>query len=1167
MQTHTMSKFVHLHCHTEYSLLDGLSNIPKLISQVKDLGMDALAITDHGVMYGAIEFYKEAKSQEVKPILGMEGYITEGDLHDRPERGRVQNYHILLLAKNYEGYQNLMKLTSIAHLEGYYYRPRIDHETLKKYSSGLICTSSCPQGEVGRNLINDDYKKAKKVVEWYANVFKDDYYLEMQRHENEKYIARAPNAEIKALVSSFRDSEKKWNTGVLRLSREVGVPIIATNDCHYIKAEDAEAQDVLVCVSTGKNMTDIKRLRYIDTPTFYIRPPEEMAGLFSDLPDALENTVKIANKCDIEINLSKWFFPKYHLEELSPEKELEKRAWEGAKNIFGRQIGEEVKDRLTYELATINQKGYATYFLIVSDMAQWATSQGIITNTRGSTAGSLASYCLGIININPLLYDLPFERFLTPWRPSPPDIDFDIADDRREEVINYLVDKYGKNKVAQICTFGRMLSRAAVRDVARVLGYPYSTGDRIAKMIPPPRQGFPVTIPNALIEVPELKTSYNEDADTKKVLDLAIQIEGNARHVSVHAAGVVIAPGEIVDYTPLQLDPEGEKIITQYDMDALDPNVSPGGAVGLLKFDLLGLRNLSIMGAALKIIKDEGIAELTPLDIPLNDKKTFAMLSKGETMGVFQLAGGGMTKYLKELKPTKVEDLMAMVALYRPGPIASIPEYIDRKNNPAKVKYFDPRMKDYLGKSYGLLVYQDDVLLTAIKLAGYSWEEADKFRKAIGKKIPSEMAKQHGKFVEGCVKNGMEEGRAEELFGMIDTFAAYGFNKAHAASYGMLAYRTAFLKANYPVEYMTALLTAEYNDKEKVSAAVNECRRMRLKVLPPDINDSDIGFKIAKDKDSLDGKAIRFGLSAVKNVGGVAIDSILTARSEGPFTSFANFLSRVDSRKVNKKVLESLIKVGGLNAFGSRAALLASIDKIREKVSKPKGGESQQGLFATGELKKTESAAIITIDQVAEFGDEELQTLERQLLGFSLSARPISEIVGPLEYQSTHKIFEINSTEFYPDLVRIAGVLTEVRVILTKKSGAEMAFAKAEDGTGTIELVIFPSIFKETRDFWVEGTPLLIYGKVDSREETPAILVESIETLDSLGQKKDRQVYIKIPKDCEGNTLKRLKELFVANLGDQTAYLIFSAGKKVRLPFKIAWNETLAKTIASILEA
>jgi DNA polymerase-3 subunit alpha len=547
------------------------------------------------------------------------------------------------------------------------------------------------------------------------------------------------------------------------------------------------------------------------------------------------------------------------------------------------------------------------------------------------------------------------------------------------------------------------------------------------------------------------------------------------------------------------------------------------------------------------------------------------MLARGDTMGVFQMAGGGMTKYIKELKPNRVEDLMAMVALYRPGPISQIPEYIKRKNNPKLVKYLDPRMEKFLGMSYGLIVYQDDLLFCALDLAGYTWEEADKFRKAVGKKIPEEMAAQKDKFTKGIVENGRSQDFAEELWKLFEPFQSYGFNKAHAASYGIVAYQTAYMKANYPVEYMTALLTAESNDKEKISAAVNECRRVGINVLPPDINESEIGFTIVSDKDSLGGKGIRFGFSAIKNVGEAAINAILTARSDGEFTSFSNFLSRSDGRRVNKRVLESLIKVGALGRFGSRAALLASVDSIRDKVAKPKNDDNQQGLFATGDLKKTESSQIITVENIQEFGDDELESLERQLLGFSLSAKPISEIVGPLEFQSTHKIFEINTTDFYDEIVRVAAVVTEVRVITTKKSGAEMAFAKVDDGTGTIELVVFPKIFKSTRDFWTEGNPLLIFGKVDTRDETPALLVESIETLSSLNEKKQREVFIKIPKSADANVLKRLKTLFTANLGDQTAYLMFESvapggTKKIKLPFKISWNETLAKEISAILD-
>jgi DNA polymerase-3 subunit alpha len=684
-------------------------------------------------------------------------------------------------------------------------------------------------------------------------------------------------------------------------------------------------------------------------------------------------------------------------------------------------------------------------------------------------------------------------------------------------------------------------------------------GDRIAKLIPPPKQGFPITITKAMQEISDLRDLYNSDDDTKKVLDLAAQVEGSARHVSVHAAGVVVAPTEITDFSPVQKEPSGEKIITQYEMHACED-------VGLIKFDILGIRNLSILGSAIDIVESEFGNKIDLYKIPLDDKKTFEMLTKGETMGVFQFAGGGMTKYLKELKPNRVEDLMAMVALYRPGPIAVIPEYIKRKNNPKLVKYLDPRMERFLGASYGLIVYQDDLLFCALDLAGYTWEEADKFRKAVGKKIPEEMAAQKDKFVKGIIDHGQTEKFAEELWKLFEPFQSYGFNKAHAASYGIVAYYTAYMKANYPVEYMTALLTAESSDTEKISAAINECRRMKIKVLSPDINESDTGFTIIENKESLSDKAIRFGFSAVKNVGGVAIDIILTARKTGKFESFSDFIGRVDGRKVNKKVIESLIKVGAMSRFGSRAALLASVDKIREKMVKPKGDDNQPGLFAVTDIKKIASSEVIAIENVEEFPEDELQSLERQLLGFSLSARPISEVIGPLEFQSTHKIYEISAEENYPDLVKVAGVLTEVRVIVTKKSGAEMAFAKAEDGTGTLELVVFPKIFKDTRDFWIEGQPLLITGKVDIRDESPSLLVESIETMANLDEKKEREVYIKIPKNIETNTLRKLKDILTSNLGDQTGYLMFDGGRRVKLSFKIAWNETLAKAIADTLD-
>lgn len=1167
-------KFVHLHVHSEYSLLDGLSKTKKLVRYVAENGMDAIAITDHGVMYGAVEFYKRAKKAKVKPIIGMEAYITNVDLDKRPERGKFKNYHLLLLAKNNVGYKNLMKLTSIAHIKGYYYRPRVDRETLEAHKEGLICTSACVQGEVAQAIAAGNYQEAKKTANWYLDVFGDDYYLELQRHKYDTFVDAAEEDQIKQELLKQAQTEATVEKGVIKLSRELGIALVATNDAHYTNQKDSHAQDALVCIATGKNISDVKRLRFIDSPTFYVKTPAEMNSLFSDIPDALGNTLKIANDCEIKITLDKWFFPEFKLEaKKTANSQLEHDVRKGISQRV-QKVTEDVKKRINYELKIIKEKGYSTYFLIVADMAKWAKANGIVTNTRGSTAGSLVAYALGIININPLKYDLPFERFLTPWRPSPPDIDFDIADNRREEVIVYITKKYGKDKVAQICTFGRMLAKASVRDTARVLGYPYAVGDRISKAIPIGSQGFPMNIAKALKISAELKNLYDTDAEAKEVIDLAQQIEGNARHVSVHAAGLVIAPDTITNYTPIQLDPEGKKIITQYDMDALDPNVSPGEAVGLLKFDLLGLRNLSILGSAIELVNTSRKKMLELSEIPLDDEKTFAMLSRGDTMGVFQLSGSGMTRYLKELKPTRIEDLMVMVALYRPGPMAQIPEYIERKNNPGKVSYFDSRMKEYLGKSYGLIVYQDDVFMTAILIAGYSWEEADKFRKAVGKKIPQEMEEQKEKFIKGAIKKGMGEDKAEELFKLIEPFSGYGFNKAHAASYGLVAYQTAYMKANYPVEFMGALLTAESRDNEKISAAVNECKRIGIEVLPPDINESAVGFKIVSLKDSLEGKAIRFGLSAIKNVGKAAIEAILETRSESEFLSYPDFLGRVDARRVNKKVLESLIKVGALSAFGGRASLLSLLDTVRNRVSKPAGSKNQQGLFTQEEIKNTKKMETL-IQGVEEFSQEELQSLERQLLGFSLSARPIGDLISSFSHVVTHKIFEISPKESLDAIVRIAVVIAEVKIVVTKRSGQEMAFVRVEDDTGSIDAIVFPQIFAKTKNFWIDNFPILISGKVDTRDESPAIIVESIETKESMEKKgqdksfsKGKHLYIKIPKNTDVNQLRRLKGLLLSSPGTQKVSLMFqeNGGKTIDLSFTIGWSELLAREISQILE-
>jgi len=1147
--------------------LDGLGKIDEILGKVKKLNMHSLAITDHGAMYGAIEFYKKCKREGIKPIIGMEGYITDEDLEKKPERSKSKNYHLVLLAKNRQGYKNLMKLTSIAHLKGFFYKPRFDRKTLERYSQGVICLSGCNSGDIPQSLLQDDYQEAKKRALWYQNIFRDDFYLEIQRHEYSKYAAKAERDELRKLLNEQAEAEEKVFQGIKRLSRELGIPIVATNDVHYINKEDAFAQDALVCIGTGKNINDLKRLRFIDSPTFYLRDQKEMYELFLDMPEALENTVKISKKVDIEITLDRWYFPKFETDDKKkPEVLLREKAWKGIKNKE-KKISLEMKERLEWELDVINKKGYSTYFLIVSDFADWCNKKGIITNTRGSTAGSLVAYALGIVNINPLKYDLPFERFLTPWRPSPPDIDFDIADNRREEVIDYISKKYGKQKVAQICTFGRMQARAAVRDVARVLGYSYSQGDRIAKLIPFGSQGFPITIEKALEVSSELKNLYENDEDAKRIIDLARKIEGNARHISVHAAGLVIAPEDITNFTPIQLDPEGKKIITQFDMDSLDPNVSPGEAVGLLKFDLLGLRNLTILGETIKIIEKEKGIKINLLQIPIDDQKTFKSLSRGETMGVFQLSGSGMTKYLKELKPTRVEDLMAMVALYRPGPISQIPEYIRRKNNPQAVEYFDPRMKEYLDKSYGLLVYQDDVFLTAIKIAGYTWEEADKLRKAVGKKIPGEMKKQKEKFIEGAIKNGMSREKAEELFTMIEPFSGYGFNKAHAASYGMVAYWTAYMKTNYPVEFMCALLSAEAKDTDKVSEAIEECRRMGIKVYSPDINRSGFGFQIVEDRESLGGKAIMFGLDAIKNVGEKAIEEIIKERGKSGFESFLDFLKRVDTRKVNKKVVESLIKVGAFSSFGNRASLLATYEEIKDKIQKqPKSERNQQGLFNEAELGESKiNVQGDRLENIDEFTDEELEKLERELLGFSLSAKPISLLISHFSHLATHKVRDILEPDIIPDYkVKLVLVVNEVRTIYTKNSHQEMAFVKARDETGSVELVVFPKIFKKTKKTWIDNKPILIEGSVSQKGKEPSIIVESVFNPNEF----QNAFYIKVPKGMKKESLQKLKKILTEHQGDQEVYLVVEGEReeKIKLPIKVEWNEILVQKILQVIE-
>jgi DNA polymerase-3 subunit alpha len=1072
-----MADFVHLHTHSEFSLLDGLGKLDHLIERAKSYGMDALALTDHGAMYGSFKFYLKAKAAGIKPIIGVETYVARRSRFDKEGKIDTDPYHLILLAKNDAGYRNLMKLVTHAHLEGYYYKPRIDWELLKAHHEGLICTSACLRGQLATLLRDGKDKEAESIASEYAELFgPDHYYIEIQKH---------PHIELVDEV----------NMGLIKLSRNLGLPLVATNDIHYVDPGDAEAQEILLCVQTQHTIVEKNRpLSMIESPDFYMRSPDEMKGLFIQYPEAIANTVKIANMCDVTLSVGKWILPHYPLKGgQTPAGHLEKMVWDRAKTKFP-TLTQEIKDRINYELGIINTKGYSTYFLIVQDFVNWAKNNGIAVGPgRGSAAGSVISYILNITGLNPLYFNLPFERFLNPSRPSPPDIDLDFEDDRRDEVIAYVTERYGSDKVAQIITFGTMEARGAIRDAGRALGMPYAGPDRISKMIPPGFQGSPMTIEKALEQSAELSLAYKTEPEIKRLLDVARKLEGVARHASVHAAGVVIADKPLVEYTPLQRESKGERIITQYDMYTVGED-----GVGLLKMDFLGLRNLTIMSQALRFIKAVRGETIDLEKIPLDNKKAYQMLSSGETTGVFQLESAGMRRYIKELKPTNIFDVMAMVALFRPGPMATIPEFIKRKHDPARITYPDPRLKEVLKQSYGIIAYQDDVLLTAITLAGYSWGDADKLRKAVGKKIPTEMKKQKEKFIDGCVKNGMTKFKAEEIFNLIEPFAGYGFNKAHAACYATIAYETAYLKANYPVEFMTAVLTAESRANtgpardEKIASMVVECRRTGLTLLPPDINKSDVEFTIEHPSTG-SGQAIRFGLSAVKNVGSTAIESILGARKDSRFVSLSDVVARVDTSKVNKKTFECLIKTGAMDEFGSRASMLSRYAEFLERSHRHKKAlaSGQVGMFAEDDASQVFSDAL---PDIPELTPSELLGFEKELLGFYLTTHPLEPHRKALAKKFFTPITELTS-ERVGQRVLVAGIIISVKKIVTRAGNHEMAFARLEDLTGTIEVVVFPKIYATTSDLWKTDRVVELTGKLDQKEDRLTILVDDVKSL------------------------------------------------------------------------
>ena len=1076
----TKAKFIHLHTHSHYSLLDGLSKTKDLIELAKKFKMPAMAITDHGNMYGAIEFYKLAKKESIKPIIGVEVYIAERSRLDKEYGIDNKRYHLTLLAKNLEGYKNLIRLVTISNTEGYYYKPRMDKEILRKYGSGIICLSGCLAGELSQALANKDEEKAEKIIKEHQEIFgQENYFIEIMCHphvENDQYV---------------RES-------LIALAKKHNIPVVATQDSHYPCSDDHEAHHTLLQINTQSDVREGTKFEFSDDDFSFLNTEKAME-IFKDNPEAITNTQKIAEMCNLKLELGNWVFPDFKIEEgKTYNQKLRELTYAGFKNL-GIKKTPEIIERVEYELKIIFDKGYSPYFLVVDDLLDYAKDNGILTTIRGSVAGSMVTYLLGITNVNPIEYKLPFERFLNPFRPSPPDIDMDYADNRRDEMIEYTKRKYGEDKVAQVGTFGTMMARGAVRDVARALGYPYNIGDRISRMIPMGSQGMPMTIDHAMEIVPELRDAYRSEKDTKKIIDLARKLEGCVRHISVHAAGVVIAPGPLYEYVPIQFDPKGGKIITQYDMYSVED-------AGLLKFDFLGIRNLAILGDAISLVKRFYNININIEKIPLDDKKTFALLASGQTEGLFQLNGAGMTRFLKELKPTSIHDINAMVALYRPGPMESIPEYIKRKHDRKLVKYLDPRMKKFLGESYGLIVYQDDLLFCAIELAGYNWEEADKFRKAVGKKIPKEMAAQREKFTRGIIENGQNPQFAEKLWKIFEPFQAYGFNKAHAASYGRVAYQTAYMKAHYPVEYMTAILTAESGDVEKISEIITECKNMKIPVLPPNINESYGGFTCLP-KDGLLGQKtvfgeinnknksekIRFGLYTIKNLGTDIADAIIAERkAQGKFKSITDFLDRIKHKNLNKKSMEALIKSGSMDEWGDRGVFLFNLEDmlLYHKESGNKN-ENQTSLF--GALPQTEISTF-KLKSAPPATQTEKLLWEKELLGLYISGHPLDRIREKLESREVN-IKKIKEKIGNGTPVTVAGIIETSRVIITKGGNDRMAFLKISDLTGSIEAVVFPNIFRESMDILVPEKCIAFSGKVSLRNGEKSIIIEAVKEI------------------------------------------------------------------------
>ena len=1124
-------KWVSLHQHTEYSLLDSSAKIPELIARAKELGMNSMAITDHGVMYGCVDFYKEAKAQGIKPIIGCEIYVSQGDMHIKQNNGRNENYHLVLLVKNKEGYGNLMKIVSTASIEGFYYKPRVDHVYLRSHSSGLIALSACMSGEIQSNILKNDLETARNAALFYRDTFKDGFYLELQYHGIEQQL--------------------KINEQLIAMSKELHIPLVATNDVHYIRKEDYTAHDILLCIQTGKTVEEEDRMRY-PSDEFYLKSPEEMCSMFSNVPEALENTVKIAEECNFDYEFHESKLPKFPLPEGTDAYEyLKELCYRGLEQRY-ENITEKLKDRLEYELGVIKTMGYVDYFLIVWDFIRFARENKIMTGPgRGSGAGSIVAYTLGITKIDPIKYNLIFERFLNPERISMPDIDSDFCYERRGEVIDYVVGKYGKDSVSQIVTFGTMAARAVIRDVGRAMNYSYAEVDRIAKMIP---TVLNITIDKALEMNPEFKEAYDAEPRTKKLIDVAKALEGLPRHTSTHAAGVVIASKPLVNYVPLQKNEDN--IVTQFTMNTLEE-------LGLLKMDFLGLRTLTVLRDAVDMVKQDKGEEIDLDSIDYDDQSVYNMIGQGKTTGVFQLESPGMTSFMKELKPDSLEDIIAGISLYRPGPMAEIPKYIKNKNNPDKIEYITPQLEHILSVTYGCMVYQEQVMQIVRDLAGYSMGRSDLVRRAMSKKKHHVMEEERHNFVygivdedgkiqvPGCIRNGVSESIANKIYDSMIDFASYAFNKSHAAAYAVVAFQTAYLMHYYPVEFIAAMLNSVKGDSEKVAYYIRFAKSEKIKILPPSINESCAKFTVE------DGK-IRFGLSAVKNVGENIIDSIVKSRNQhGKFKDLADFCNNIDMNSINKRVVESLIKAGAFDCFNVyRSQLVAVHEKVIDSVvnSRKRNIKGQVSLFSQIE----DDSVKIQYPKIGEFTKKDMLALEKEMTGLYLSGHPLEEYVKTLKLQTDTKISDIVNVKTLEegfveeskvkdgDRVTVGGVLSEVSKKITRNNDM-MAFAKIEDLYGIVEIIIFPKVFQKFKNLIYDDSMIIVKGRVSVREEeNPKLLCENIEPLVRVDIDK---LYILIKDQLAlKETVDEIKTIFSNFRGNMPVYL---CTKKERKKFRL----------------